>query len=164
MISHRQVRVLGWWLCAPMSLVAAFAWWVAIPMDFVAPGQSIPPTPRSARALDTSGLGAATSSLRTRDPFRIERKPARLQFTLSMPIPAAAVRVAVPPPPRPLLAIVGLIGGPPWSVVIDGLPTGPGAVGGETDSGKALRLVRVRGDTVVLAGMDTTWTLVYGRR
>ncbi len=74
--------------------------------------------------------------------------------------------VATPPPApaKPPLALAGLLGGPPWNALIDGIP------GRETgvllqlgDSANGVRFVAVRGDTVVLAGFDTTWSLTARR-
>lgn len=125
---------------------------------------SPPPTERSVQAgapaptaLDTVALRTSAVRLRSRDPFRLERKPADVQYN-----PWQPVVVAPPPAPpvRPPLALAGLLGGPPWSALIEGIPGRDGSVLLQLgDSASGVRFVAVRGDTVVLAAFDTTWSL-----
>lgn len=68
-----------------------------------------------------------------------------------------------PPPmaaPKPPLRLRGILGGPPWDVLIEGIPGREGAVVarvGQTLGGITIRAVQR--DTVTVRGMDTTWKL-----
>jgi hypothetical protein len=67
-------------------------------------------------------------------------------------------------PPKPMLRLRGLVGGPPWDALIEGIPGHEGAVVarvGQTLGGITVRAVRR--DTVIARGMDTTWKLTIGR-
>ena len=111
--------------------------------------------------MDTVALRTSAVRLRSRDPFRLERKPSDVQYN-----PWQPVVVAPPPPPpvRPPLALAGLVGGPPWSALIEGIPGRDGSVLLQLgDSANGVRFVAVRGDTVVLAAFDTTWSLTERR-
>jgi hypothetical protein len=58
----------------------------------------------------------------------------------------------------------GIIGGPPWSAILEGIPGREGSVvlrRGDTIA--ALRVRAVRRDTVVVEGADTTWRLTVKR-
>jgi hypothetical protein len=58
----------------------------------------------------------------------------------------------------------GLIGGPPWSVIVEGIPGVDGSSvirAGQPIGGIALRAVRR--DTIILQGNDTTWKLTVRR-
>jgi hypothetical protein len=81
-------------------------------------------------------------------------------------IPVQSVTGAPPPmaPPKPMLRLRGLVGGPPWDALIEGIPGHGGAVVarvGQTLGGITVRAVRR--DTVIARGMDTTWKLTIGR-
>jgi hypothetical protein len=72
------------------------------------------------------------------------------------------VNGAPPPmlPPKPALRLRGILGGPPWDVLIEGVPGREGAVVarvGQTLGGVTIRAVHR--DTVIVRGMDTTWKL-----
>lgn len=101
-------------------------------------------------------LVAAAEVLVARDPFRLERRPSAVAYT-------PALESAPPPPPRPprpTLAVTGIVGGPPWEALIEGMPGRQGSVlvrRGDTLSG--LRVRSVTRDTVRITGMDTTWAL-----
>jgi hypothetical protein len=82
-------------------------------------------------------------------------------------VPAAPLAAGPPPPPAPPkapLKLRGLIGGPPWDALIEGIPGHEGAVVarvGQTLGGITIRAVRR--DTVIAQGMDTTWKLTLAR-
>ena len=138
------------------------AWSSAIPIVVSEPplasrslasGISVAPTP------DTGRLSRSAERLHDHDPFRLDRKPTGVRFNPSGP---TNQQVAPPPPapPRPVLRLVGIIGGPPWNTVVEGIPGREGGVllrVGESTGG--IRLTTVGGDSVVLAGFDTTWVL-----
>jgi hypothetical protein len=58
------------------------------------------------------------------------------------------------------LLLRGLIGGPPWTAVVEGIPGREQGIvlrAGDTVAGLTVRDVRAA--EVIVRGMDTTWTL-----
>lgn len=69
-----------------------------------------------------------------------------------------------PTPPKPRLMLRGLVGGPPWNAIIEGIPGHDGSyVVRAGDSVSGLRIRSVNRDGTTIRGMDTTWTLKLGR-
>jgi hypothetical protein len=104
-------------------------------------------------------LGNAAVQVVTRDPFRLERRPA------DVPFGAAVVPPASQPgrPPRPLLQLSG-VSGPPWQAVLEGLPGHEaGILAREGDVFTDLTVRLIRPDSVVVDGADTTWVLTVRR-
>jgi len=133
------VRLAAWPLAA-----------VALPPRAAAPASASEPAP-----LPPSDSVAAT--LVARDPFRVGRRPATFAYD-----PVRLLQPPAPPPPRPVLALVGVVwdGGRDPTALIEGFPgvEGPRSVHrGDTVAG--LRVTRITGSSVVVAGLDTTWTL-----
>jgi len=92
-----------------------------------------------------------------RNPFRLGRRPANVR--LGQP-----EQLELANPPRPVLLLLGTIGGPPWRAVIGGLParTVPLIVrAGERHNG--VTVLSVTRDSAVVEGFDTTWVLVLRR-
>jgi len=59
---------------------------------------------------------------------------------------------------------MGLVGGPPWNAVIQGIPgREAGVVLSVGDSVNGIRLDKIHVDTAFVSGLDTTWILVAGR-
>lgn len=108
----------------------------------------------------SAALIAASDALVARDPFRLERKPSGVAYSAAME--------GAPPPapraPRPALAVAGIVGGPPWEALLEGVPGREGTAlvrRGDTVSG--LRVRSISKDTVKITGMDTTWILTVRR-
>jgi hypothetical protein len=164
-MSPLRFTILAAWALAGLGLAgAAVAWSMAVPV--LPPEGGAPAWRMSVPAVDPSSggqLDAAAISIREHNPFWWERKPKGVRFNPweevnMLPTPSAA------PPSKPVLALVGIVGGPPWTAVIEGIPGREGGVllrAGEEVGG--LRLADVRGDTVRLSGHDTTWTLTPRR-
>jgi hypothetical protein len=90
------------------------------------------------------------------DPFRLERRPADVAYRPEL----EGAPPPPPGPPKPALALQGILGGPPWEAIVEGLPGREGGVVVRVgDRAGALLVRRVTRDTVVIAGLDTTWTL-----
>lgn len=114
------------------------------------------PQPREVFVYDAAVLGRAADSVSVADPFRLARRPPRVAFGTTLPN-------APPPRPRLQLALDGIVGGPPWRAVLEGVPMHDGSTvvaAGDTIGGLTVR--SIRRDTVVVWGMDTTWTLTRG--
>jgi hypothetical protein len=95
--------------------------------------------------------------------FRPERAMAE-EGEASSTSPTLTLMPSSPPQRRPRLVLRGVLGGPPWDAVIEGIPGREGAVvmrAGQTLAGVTVRAVHR--DTVLARGFDTTWTLTLGR-
>lgn len=88
------------------------------------------------------------------DPFRLSNKPASVRFL------SAASGVVPMAPTRPQFTLRAVIGGPPWSAIVEGIP---GQTGGTVvTAGLAFEKIRFRSitrDTVFVQAPDTTWKL-----
>ena len=115
---------------------------------------------------DAAALGRWRDRVVARDPFRLLRRASPIAFTVAMPEQGLAAATMPMRPPKPALVLRGLVGGPPWEAVLDGVPgreRGVVARAGDVLGGTAeLRVRRVGADGVVITGMDTTWRLTVG--
>jgi hypothetical protein len=103
---------------------------------------------------DADSLGDAAATIVANDPFRLSNKPAALRFLSA----TASAPVAVPTMPQ--LTLKAIIGGPPWSAVVEGLPGDAGGV--VVTAGLAfdrIHVKRITRESVVMQAPDTTWTL-----
>lgn len=94
--------------------------------------------------------------------FRPERTSAEetahgpVAMQMGMPMPA--------PSTKPRLVLRGVIGGPTWEAIIEGIPGHEGSVvlrAGQSIGGITLR--SVRRDTAYARGFDTSWALPLAR-
>jgi hypothetical protein len=93
------------------------------------------------------------------DLFRRERTAP--DAVVSAPAPATT---RPPAPPKPRLVLRGLVGGPPWNAILEGVPGHDGSYVVSTgDSVAGLKIRSVRRDGATIRGMDTTWILKLGR-
>ncbi len=105
----------------------------------------------------------------TAAPARQHGSPSLADGPLELPIPPQPPRplpVAPPPPrpPKPKLALVGIVGGPPWVALLDGVPGQNGSAllhAGDTLAGLRVRTLGPNG--VTITGLDTTWKLTLER-
>jgi hypothetical protein len=100
----------------------------------------------------------AATALVEGDPFRLERSPASVRYQQTLE--GASGAPSPPAPPKPMLILRGIVGGPPWEAMIDGIPGRQGSV--LVHQGDALGDLNVRTisrDTVTIRGADTTWKL-----
>lgn len=120
-------------------------------------------TPSAVRPVGVEALHTAAAEVVETDPFRLERHPAAVPFDPQ----GGTARGAAPPPappPRPALALGGILGGPPWEAILEGIPAR--TQGMVIQSGESIGDLRVRSigpDTVVVDGPDTTWILTLKR-
>lgn len=98
------------------------------------------------------------------DPFRLSNTPPEVRFDPRDEGGNGARAVAVIPS-RPSFALKGIVGGPPWQAVIDGVPgQPPGVVVREGERLDKLVVRVVTRDSVIIQGPDTAWTLRFGVR
>lgn len=139
-----------------LSAVGARRWYNALPPSAAhAPpvgAAPIIPAPPNEDSLDTA-LQLATET----DPFRLSRLPATVPFARM----ASQLAVSAAPPAfRPTLVLKGIVGGPPWQAVIDGIPgEPPGTVVKAGSTFDKLHVRSVTRDTVLIQGPDSTWRL-----
>jgi len=112
------------------------------------------------RKVDRKQLRSYAESVVSRDPFRLTRRPPAVAFGAAVPNP----QLAAPRPPKPALRLAGIIGGPPWQAILEGLPAHAGGV--VVSAGEQVgefRIGRVTRDTIIVRGSDTTWILTLNR-
>jgi hypothetical protein len=108
-------------------------------------------------------LTTAVETIADGNLFRPNREPASSP-TAERGMTAAYVQPMNVAPARAPLILRGVVGGPPWSVVLLGVPGRDGPVvlrQGEPEGGLELRAIRH--DTAIVRGRDTTWRLTMSR-
>jgi hypothetical protein len=150
---------LLWSGAVALGVVAVIGWRGAVPeLAYASPASAR--LPRVVTLVDTDALAHAATVATDADLFRFARHPSPVEYDPEL-------EGAPPPPlrpPKPVLQVTGIVGGPPWEAVLEGVPNRDGSVlvhSGDTLSG--LRVRAVRRDTVIIQGMDTTWTLTVRR-
>jgi hypothetical protein len=111
-----------------------------------------------------AALARAQASLVRRNPFRINHSPAIIR------VGQAAERITVDtpagplPPVRPELLVRAIVGGPPWSALVERLPTSSGAVVvREGDVFGTLTIGVITRDTLALIERDSVWKFAVHR-
>ena len=155
------------WIATAIAIVGGGATWVR--ESRAAPVRStrapIITAPGSIAMIDSSSLSDAVDRVFEGNLFRRERRPADPGATVAggaAPMPPQLPQPPKPPKPHPILR--GLLGGPPWDAVLEGVPGREGNVVvrvGETSGGLTVRAVRR--DTVIVQGADTIWKLTFHR-
>ena len=154
-MSTRRIEVALWTVAAVLALIAARGW-RASPNEESANPAPIPVAVAGRLLPDGDSLEADAAYTVEHDPFRLERRPSDVPY-----VPGIESAPPPPPePPKPVLVLTGIMGGPPWQGVLEGLPgTGGSTVVREGQLVGELRVVRVTREEVVVEGADTTWTL-----
>lgn len=124
-------------------------------------GMRVPVLPSGLTRADTLALEVQVETVIELDLFQPERAPVEDAPAGPSPsfLPSAQISAS-----RPRLQLRGLVGGPPWDALIEGVPGRDGAVlvrTGESVGGLTVRAIRR--DTVFIRGSDTTWTLTLSR-
>jgi hypothetical protein len=146
------------WLGAMVSLVM----WAVTPRLPATTTAAVTTLPVLASAPDRPSaysLREAVDVITRGNLFHPERAPVEV-----VQAPALVLPMGAPPSAKPQLVLRGVLGGPPWDALIEGVPGREGAVvlrAGETSAGLTLR--RIGRDTVVVTGYDTTWKLTVRR-
>ena len=104
-------------------------------------------------------LTRAAERIAAADPFRVSHTPPTVTYA-----PGAMPTIGYqppPPPPKPRLALRGVFGERArLHAILVGVPgRDAGAIVQRGDTLAGLRVVRIGADTVVVAGLDTVWTL-----
>ena len=125
-----------------------------------APVPVIPSLAAVIRRPTPDSLESAVGDIADGNLFRSDRESAD-ERAAPMPVPMGMPPVASS---KPRLVLKGILGGPPWDAIIEGIPGRDGAVvvrAGQSVAGVAVR--SVRRDTVFARGFDTTWALILPR-
>lgn len=118
------------------------------------------PVPGDRAVPDPHTLAEFAASVIATDPFRLSNRPARVRLGETPPAP-----IARGPAYRPSLTLKAIIGGPPWTAHLAGIPGAPGVVAlTNGDRRDSLQVLAIGPDSAVLRGPDTTWVLTIGRR
>lgn len=159
-MSARRIEGGLWSLAALAGVLAVAGWRSGLtaqgPAAVTAITSRVPPP----EPFDTDALQVATDSIAAGDPFRFEHRPSSVPYTVQ----AEGAPPPSPLPPKPKISVVGIIGGPPWEAVVEGIPGREGSVvvrQGETVG--PLQFTSIKRDTVVVQGADTTWHLTLRR-
>jgi hypothetical protein len=159
----RQVRNSLWIFSIAALVTAPLGWRVAASES----GRTILPLTSGARELrrtSTDSLEKMAAQIAAHDPFRLDHHPASVPYRPELDGVAVAAPPPPPKPPKPHLAVAGILGGPPWTALLDSVPGRDGSVlvkRGDTLGG--LKIRSVGRDTVVVQGTDTLWKLVVKR-
>lgn len=119
--------------------------------------------PSPMRENDAGRIAAAVARVERRNPFRLNRAPAVRSDPAGPPVqPVPAPVFAAPRPP---LALAGIVGGPPWEALVEGLPGREGAVLVRAgDRIEDFHVVSVGPDGLVVQHPDTSWSLTLKQR
>jgi len=123
------------------------------------PPNRIPPLVAApSRSYTTAAYDSALHVIIEGNLFRRDRGPAEAVVQQAVALPKSVVQ-------RPRIELRGLMGGPPWEVLLDGMPGHTSSVLmriGQSTGG--ITVTAVRSGTVVLTGADTIWRLTLRRQ
>ena len=156
MISRRVWERTLWGIAGVGSAAAIVGARMAMPTS-AAPVPVIWSAPSSATVVVPESLDTFARAVVQADLFRLDRAPAPVPYQV-----AAGQGSPTPPPApaKPPLAVAGLIGGPPWVAILEGIPGQAGSILAHAgDVFGPLRVRKIDRNGVVITGMDTTWNL-----
>jgi hypothetical protein len=155
-MDRRAIEAVLWTGTLLATAAGAVGWYRGTPAPAGNTAAPITRAPVPLRA-HASNIAEAAERVVRRNPFRLSRQPARIEVDSLAAEPAM--------PLRPALVVSGILGGPPWEAILEGVP---GRRGGTVvragDVLGDLRVVAVRYDTVIVQGSDTTWILTLRQR
>jgi len=157
----RTVEQILWGAAIALVASALIAWRGSRLRPLSAPSV-IWPIEQSPAYPTTNALDSAAKSVTRSDPFRLERRPSSVAYGTESE--GASAAPSPPKPPKPKLALAGIVGGPPWVALVDGIPGRNGSVlvhAGDTLAGLRVRSLGPNG--VTITGLDTTWKLTLKR-
>lgn len=161
-MKRRLVEHLLWCIVAA-GPTTSYLLWKLDPGDGDLVSTTAMSAPLEVRALPADSIARAAAALTSDNPFRFDRKPAGVPYQPELE-GAPPPPPAPPKPPKPVLVLRGIVGGPPWDAMVEGIPDRQGPVlvrRGDTLGGLTIRAIRR--DTVIIQGADTTWRLTIKR-
>jgi hypothetical protein len=158
-------HALEWTLIATaavMLTIAALRWRQSAPLVAAASQSTL--ARAHARPIAESLLAEAEEVAVRNDPFRLSNLPPDVRFD-PRDEGASGSRMVAFVPLRPSLSLKGIMGGPPWQALIDGVPgQQPGVLVREGERFDKLMVRAVTRDSVVIQGPDTAWVLRFAAR
>ena len=113
------------------------------------------------RPLNGDSVTAWARTVVSRNPFRLNRSPSEAAFAALDETPQPVAE----PPAWPVVQVRGVVGGPPWRAVLEGIPGREGAVVVQDGARFGDLVIRaVSRDSVVVAYADSVWALEVPRR
>jgi hypothetical protein len=158
MTGRQMERAL--WSCAALAASGGLLGVRAARPRAGGPVMALPVVATKPAAPAGDALDSAVADIADRNLFRPERASAEERES-SAAAPAMAMGA---PSSKPHLVLKGVLGGPPWDAVLEGIPGREGAVvirAGESVGGVSVRAIRR--DTAYVRGFDTTWALPLSR-
>lgn len=174
-----QCEQLCWWGAVALLLLAGVSWRRMERKTSDARLAAVTAIAAASSPVEVTSVDSAAEYVAAHDPFRFSHTPPTVTYS---PGQESAPYVPPPPaPPRPSITLKGIVGGTSrWSAVLVGVPgreagvlvrqgdtlslAGPAPsmsapAGAPTPVAHVLRVRRVGRDTVIVQGLDTTWTL-----
>lgn len=146
---------------ASFVMVAWSAWRWNAPAQETPPGKRvITKASQLPRMFDPDSLADAAEDATDHNLFREDRERTPDRIMVERPAsPLPTQRPAVP-----MLTLRGIVGGPPWDVIIDGIPGRPaGTVLRDGESVAGFTITVTARDAIRIKGADTAWTLFFRR-
>jgi hypothetical protein len=161
-MTTRRLRDVMWASTIVALLFLPLAWRLGV-SDSEYVTRPLPGGAREVRRVPADSVRAVAVRVAEHDPFRIDHTPAAVPYR-AMQDGSAEQAPPPPKPPKPRLSLSGIVGGPPWTAILDSVPGRDGSVlvrKGDTLGG--LKVRSVGRDTVIVQGADTVWKLIVKR-
>jgi hypothetical protein len=157
MTGARTTVKIAWIMVACLALSSALRLY-RVSRDFGQMGKDVRPAPIIPLAMARArSSGDLVDSIVERNVFRPDRAGDREVADTPATTPVSAPPVTQ----RPAPTLKALVGGPPWSIVLEGIAgRASPLVLRQGDSVAGMKLVAVRRDTVLVRTQDTTWKLI----
>ena len=159
-MTSRTLEVVLWIGAVAMLATAGVRTWHARGGGSEAAVPGLPLVPRApVRAVAAE---RSDGQIAAADPFRAVRHASPIAYRPELE--GIAPPPPPPKPPRPVLSVAGILGGPPWDALLDGIPGKDGSTmvhAGESIGGLTVR--SITRDSVIVRGSDTTWRLALKR-
>lgn len=160
-----RVELVLAFACVALSAIAAMRWQRALDdvmtTDFHATTIA---RVRDVTRIDADSVDDAANVVVANDPFRLSNTPASVAYSPSLDGGPSALAQPVAARVRPTLVLKGIIGGPPWQAIVDGIPGQPaGAIIRQGMSFDKLTIRTITRDTVFVLAPDTSWKLTLAR-
>ena len=125
---------------------------------------SIAAAPAPAVHADAESLQTQAADLRAGNPFRLQRTPTDRLYGTPQGVETSQAANGAPEPSLPALTLAGIVGGPPWSAVLEsGQSERPGMLLRVGEEWNGIRVEWIRSDSVKLVTADTGWIVALKR-
>jgi hypothetical protein len=151
--------------CVVLSAIAVVRWQHALDaVPTVDPHLKTIARARDIEHIAEDSIVDAADVVVANDPFRLSNAPASVAYSPAADGGPSALAQPVVARIRPTLVLKGIIGGPPWQAIVDGIPGQPtGAIIRQGMSFDKLTIRTITRDTVFVLAPDTSWKLTLTR-